>query len=481
MIPCERFIKGMHKHQIQVFEAFDAGDTNEFWLEWARRHRKTTLAVNLLIREACRVPKAKYVYVSPTQVQTRNIVWDDPNMVKSFLPDKSEMDWILNEQKMLVVFSNDSMIKFGGSDEPDAIRGIEAIGVVYDERSLIKENVPTEIFTPILAGPLPQHLEGKMFGGLPVFRWSMNLYTPKGINHATIGFDKACCIGKGGTLPVCGKAEKMDVGQYASRIDAELAGIISVESLEKSKAKMPLALYQQEFKCSRLASEEMTLITSEMINTLNTVALNTNYSDVEIKRIVSIDPAFGGDVCAIKGLENGKIIREERVINKRDAAEIVLKAKVMAQQIGTKNFIVDSINDGGVAEMLRNDVAGYNVQEFKGSQSPSDNSKSDECISFANKRAEAYYYTSEQIRLCLVGSITNPELLRQLPYASRYSTSKANGKLIIIPKLEIKEDLGCSPDDADCYVMGIYGLQFVDPESNRQESEINFNPQMVAR
>jgi hypothetical protein len=36
--------------------------------------------------------------------------------------------------------------------------------------------------------------------------------------------------------------------------------------------------------------------------------------------------------------------------------------------------------------------------------------------------------------------------------------------LIIIPKQKIKEDLGCSPDEADCYVMGVWGSQHVQPD-----------------
>jgi hypothetical protein len=462
----------MHIHQTDVFKAFDTGKVSEFWLEWARRHRKTTLAVNLLIREACRIPKAKYVYVSPTAVMTRNIVWDDPNMVKAYLPDKKEMSYELNEQKMLVTFENGSMIKFGGSDEPDSLRGIDAVGVVYDERSQIKENVCTEIFQPILIAPLPQHLSGKIFGNLPVFRWSMSLYTPKGVNHATVGFDKACCLDTGGKLPACGKAEKMLPGQYASRIDAELAGIMSKAALEIARQKMPKVFYEQELKCRRVTSEEMTLITSEMIQTMNETVSQISHSYEYIRRIVSIDPAFGGDICCIKGFENGKVIAEKRIVDKRNSTAIIFEAKLMARDIGTKNFIVDGINDGGIAEGLAGDDAGYYVQIFKGSHAPSENKQSDECINFVNKRAEAYYYTSEQIRNCLTGQITSIELMRQLPFATRYKLN-SSGKLQIIAKDEIKEELGCSPDEADCYSMGIYGLQFVEPENNKPEADID--------
>lgn len=82
---------------------------------------------------------------------------------------------------------------------------------------------------------------------------------------------------------------------------------------------------------------------------------------------------------------------------------------------------------------------------------------------YANRRAEAYAYAAEQVRRLTVVRPKNQELLRQIPVAARYKTV-SGGKLIIIPKKEIRRILGRSPDDADCWVMGQYGLQYVEPE-----------------
>ena len=299
-IPNRQFWDSRHKHQADVFDVFDGGSTRFFCMEWARRHRKTTLAINLLIRECCRFENAKYVYVAPTQVMARNIVWDDPTMLTNALPDKQEMDWKKNEQKMMVKFDNGSILKIGGSDEPDSLRGIDAIGVCFDEWALIKENTWTEIFRPIMAGPCPQHLEGR-----DAFRWAMFLYTPKGINHATLMFDKACCLVDGGTLPENGKAPKMAPRWFASRLDGEKAHIMSSLELELAKEDMPLVIYEQEIRCSRTTQEERTLVTSAMLQALNGPDWElTRVSFPEIRRIVSIDPAFGGDMCDMKGFEN---------------------------------------------------------------------------------------------------------------------------------------------------------------------------------
>ncbi len=464
MIPNKQFIDGMHEHQKDVLEAFDKRQAWSFWLEWARRHRKTTLAVNLLIREACRYERAKYIYVSPYQAETRKIVWDDPMMLRGALPDKREMGCKSNETKMLLVFANGSMVQFGGADEPDSIRGIDAVGAVLDERALIKENVWTEILLPVIMGPLPPHLEGT-----GAFRWVMNLYTPKGINHATIGFDKACCLEDGGILPECGRAVKLKPGYYASRLDAELAGIMSKEALAIAKDEAPLVIYEQELRCRRTTQEERTLITSAMLQALSQVDWDiTRKTFNDVRRIVSIDPAFGGDLCDMKGLENGRELAHAQ-FHPHMTHEIIAAAKLMAQEIDTKNFIVDCIGNGkGIADGLQIDEANYNVQYFGSGEKPSDapKKKGDTKSLFANKKAEAAFYVSMQVKALRVEAIKRRELLRQIPLATRYKVT-GSGQIILMPKDEVKKELGCSPDDSDSYIQGIYGLQFVDPVGER--------------
>lgn len=478
--PVKQFYSGMHRFQGELFGAFyhrahklKLRTPQFFHTEWHRRARKTTAMVNMLIAEACRLPKTKYVYIAPTQVQARNIVLDDPNMVRAYLPDQREMKWKLNEQKMLITFGNKSMLKFGGADDPDAIRGIDAIGVGFDEWSLIKYSTWTEIFRTILAGDLHPNLDM-----LDVFRWAWFSFTPKGINHATVMFDDACCLGSGGTLPVCGEALKMSPNTYASRLDGELSGILKQHEIDRMKDEvarglMPQSFYDQEVKCSRVTSEAMTFITSEMIYELNQYHQHTERPKSRKHKIVSIDPAWGGDVCKIGGLCNYEVVLERSILDKLRNNEVVGAAKVVAQELGTKNFIVDCVNDNGVADLLATDEAEYNVQYFNSKYKAKPREDTTDALKFANLRAQAYHYTSTLIRSFEAGKIHNDELRRQLPIASRYQTNNA-GKLIILPKKEIKhgrkgvngkqgmEGLGCSPDEADMYVMGCWGTQFIE-------------------
>jgi hypothetical protein len=443
-IPNEYFNTGIHEHQIALFAAFDQRRRIKvivpqfFITEWHRRCRKTTAALNLNIREACRVPKTKYGHIAPTQVMARNIIWDDPNMLRAYLPDKREMGWKLNEQKMLVTFENKSVLKIGGSDEPDSWRGTDFIGVTCDEWALMKENLWTEILRPVIAGPIPPQLKG-----YDIFRWALFLYTPKGMNHATIMFDDASCLSQGGILPDCGVAPKLKKHWFASRVDGELSGVIPDAQLKQMQKEVeegiiPKAFYDQEIKCSRITAEEMTLITTEMLYALNNYHHNTTKTIQETRKIVSIDPAWGGDVCKIQGLVNCKIEKDKSILDRHNITEIVVAAKLVAQEIGTKNFICDTVNSVGVADLLSVDEAGYNVQYFHSSEKAKPKKNTQQEIRFANKRAEAYHYTSRKIAKFEAGPITNKELIRQLPVASRYTTQGGSGRLIIIPKQKIK-------------------------------------------
>jgi len=465
MIPNRLFLGRLGKHEKQVLKAFDCKETIRrfFILEWHRRAHKTTLAINLLIRECCRYAKSKYVYIAPTQVWAREVVWDDPTMLWDALPDKAEMFWTANEQKMLIKFANGSMLKIGGSDKPDALRGIDADGVVPDEWALHHPETWTQIFRPIIAGPKkPGNRE----------RWAMFLYTPKGDNHASQMFNIAACVESIIGLPTDGVSAKCKPGWFASRLLGDRSGVIAQSELELMRQEiadgiMTQAEYDQEILCKRLTQEDRTLITSAMLDRLNTVNWDSlRIIEPEVRKIVAIDPAFGGDVCALTGFENARVVEKKRV-NWTMTHEVVFEGKEMARRIGTKNFIVDCIGNGkGVSDGLKIDEAKYHVQAFNSAEVCEDSDR------FANKKAEAVEYCAQEIRQLRVEPIRDAETRRQLVGLSRYKIVTRKGKGVMIMRLneDVKKELGCSPDDGLSYVYGRYGLRRVKPETRKEST-----------
>ena len=85
-LPSKQFIEGMHHAQRGAFEAFDSGIARFMILNWHRRARKTTFAINLLIRECVKNANHRYVYIAPTYKAAKNIVWRDPLMLKQYIP-----------------------------------------------------------------------------------------------------------------------------------------------------------------------------------------------------------------------------------------------------------------------------------------------------------------------------------------------------------------------------------------------------------
>lgn len=442
----------------EFLETWDSGSRRFFLLEWARRHRKTTVALNVLIRDCIEHPRWVSLYVAPFLKQAREIVWDDPKMLFNWLPPQACVNWKKNEVKLLIKFPNGSILRLVGADKLERGRGIDCNDLFLDEFSYCDDAVWTKIFMPIMAGvsKVPRRT---IFG-----------YTPCGENHATDLFDWSMCRSKGYKLPTTGAGECFESGWWASRVLNDATQFLDREFLDICRVKWPQSLYDQEINCARVTSEEMTLITTEMLHTLNSRAAGPQIIDLRnIRRIVSIDPAFGGDVCKMMGVENGRVKIERDIKDKHNTGELVMAAKLIASDLGTRNFICDSIGNGlGVADGLAADEANYHVQYFCSSEGADTESTAEE-LQFANRRAEAYYYTSEQIRRINIPPITSEKLMRGLPAASRYSVV-GKGKMIIQPKSKIKEWLKRSPDEEDCFVMAQYGLQFVAAESIRHRN-----------
>jgi len=465
-VPNKLFTDRLCQHQLEFLEAFDSGQGRFSILEWHRGSYKTTTIINLLIRECIEYPRHKYVYVGPTQVQAREIVWDDPNMLPDALPDKKDIFWKRNEQKMTITFGNGSLLKIGGADQPDSWRGIDADGGACDEWALMKHSTWTEILEPIIAR--------KPKAGCRKRFWIF-IYTPKGPNHATMMFNIAACVEDEARLPVKGKADRFQPEWFASRLTNEESGIIAQEEIDRllrqvEMGLLPLSFYEQEYQCRRVTDEERTLITSKMLAGLDEIEWDI-YRDRarEIRRIVAIDPAFGGDLCSIKAFENGRELTQ-RGLHLKLTSEVAHVAKVIAEEIGTKNFIVDCIGSGkGVADDLANDVAGYFVQYFNSSEKATGKSAKYNVFAdvnlYYNKKAEAVAYAASLVRRCEVESIVDAETKRQLVALSKYKVAR-NGRMVMVLNNDVKKVLGCSPDKGLCWVYGIWGLQYVDPIRN---------------
>jgi len=428
-IPVRRFTEAAFPWQIEALEAFDAGHARFAHLECHRRSRKTTLAINLLIRESIRNPRCMYRFIAPTRTEAKSIVWTDPNMLFAYLPAKEVFPWKANSSELEIRFGNGSVLKLDGADKiTNTKRGNGAQGVVFDEWSYhVNPLIWEAVFLPIIA-------EGNG-------RWAWFLFTPNGLNHATEMYDQAKGDG--------------DADTYVRTLKASDSGIMDPTELAKAERKMPHALYLQEFECSRLVSSERVLIQAASVERLKSV----HHTWTEDRKIISCDPAFDGDQCVIMAIVNTKVM-EKKCFHPANDSEIIGELQLMGVRHEIRDFIIDNIGYGhGAANRLREDGR-IRVQEFDSRESPI-TPQAGPC-KLANHRAEAWWYTMEEIAAGRVAPIEDPELCRQLTTVRYKLTSK--GCIAMDLKDDIRKYLGRSPDDADCFVMGQWGLRNVEPQ-----------------
>jgi Terminase RNaseH-like domain/Terminase large subunit, T4likevirus-type, N-terminal len=184
-----------------------------------RRAGKTAVALNALIRAAYWPGNESKIfhYVFPQKSQAKEAVWKDPGMLFRYLPE--ELVEKKNEVELTIFLKNKSQIYLKGADDPDAMRGTNPFGVVFDEYSQMKVEVYNEIYRPILAAN----------GG-----WSWFIGTPKGKNDFYNKYRFA---------------ESHPEKWQTLMLKASESGIIPMQELIAAKEQLPMQAYNQEFEC----------------------------------------------------------------------------------------------------------------------------------------------------------------------------------------------------------------------------------------
>lgn len=171
------------------------------------------------------------------------------------------------------------------------------------------------------------------------------------------------------------------------------------------------------------------------------------------RRVVSIDVSrYGDDKTIFYALESGKVLgRQEH--EKKSTMEIVGLAQIFAKNHrDIQAFAVDEIGVGaGVADRLHE--LGKKVIFVNSSK------KSSQSDRYYNLRAEIYCNGADMLEAGRAEvQPDDVDLIEQLSWA-KYKTIKSNGVYQVESKDDIKERYGRSPDNADCYLNGLWALQ----------------------
>lgn len=208
---------------------------------------------------------------------------------------------------------------------------------------------------------------------------------------------------------------------------------------------------------------------------------NDQHDKTVLKRLTVCDIASEGeDETVIYDLENARVVDQE-IYTHRSTMDTCGRIQAHAAKNESKLVAVDVIGEGrGCYDRLievyepHKDmvVVGYDVRE-----------KAEDDLTFGNKKAEDWWKAAEQFREGKCDIPNDPVLIRQLSGVTyRY---KSNGKVYVDPSEEIKKKLGCSPDRAVTYIMGLSCLKLTPhyrkPDAYMREAveDYEYNPDTV--
>ena len=190
-----------------------------------------------------------------------------------------------------------------------------------------------------------------------------------------------------------------------------------------------------------------------------------------LRRIIGVDVARkGNDKTVFYALEEGFVIGKQE-LEKKDTMETVGYLLLFAEKHkNIKNFAVDELNAGaGVVDRL-NELRKANSKSVRQVISVNSAMSSSRKDKYRNIRAEVWGYGAdcfEQGRVQL--PVDDTDLCEQLSWVNWKSID--SNKVL---QVELKEDIikryGRSPDNADAYLYGLWGMQKVVPEVMMQEN-----------
>ncbi len=378
-----------------------------------RQLGKTVCAVNHLIKMANRNFRQypRYFYVAPFLKQAKLIAWDYLKRYTRSIPQVKVL-----ETELCVQFPNGARIWVCGADNPDALRGTYADGVVLDEYAQIKPDVFTQIIRPML---------------LSRKGWAVFMGTPKGQNAFFELFNQA-------QKKALAEPSVWWVGVFR----ADESGVISPEELERLRADTPELIFRQEYLCDFAASAEDILIPIDCVLQACQREISTDQLRYAPK-VMGVDPArFGADRSVIFCRQGCRAFAP-LVFTKLDNMTLAARVASEIERFHPDAVFVDAGCGGGVIDRLRQ--LGYrNIIEVPFGASASRPEQ------YVNKRAEMWHDLAYWIKT--QGVLPDlPDLKADLCQV-RYDYD-ALGRLRLEGKEKLKERTGKSPDLADALAL----------------------------
>lgn len=272
-----------------------------------RRAGKSKYAINQQIARACK-KKGIYYYILPTYAQAKKVAWDE--LVKLHVPP--EIVDKTNESELAIYYKNGSIQRFLGSDNPDSLRGVNCIDVVFDEYAEQNPRVWTEIIQPVLR-------ENK---GTATF-----IFTPKGTNHA---------------YNLLLEAKNNPEEWFVSVKGYMDTKVFTEQEIQEIKKATPQAVFEQEYACQFLDSG------TQVFKGIDRIVHDSEYPPNSIHTYqcgVDLAKSMDWTVLTVFDKMTQRIVEIQR-FNQIDWALQKTKIEVLKHKYGNISFKVDATGVG---------------------------------------------------------------------------------------------------------------------------------------
>ena len=398
-----------------------------------RRSGKTVLQVESMIYTATEKRGRNVFYISPTQKQSRSIVWEALKKRVGSMGDSNEGRL---EMKLPTADGGTSTIYLSGWENRENFRGLKADLIVFDELDTMRNFFIgwQEVFRPALMD----------VGGKATF-----IGTPKKENPNLRRLEK----------------EALDNDDFACFQFSTLDNP-HVPQYEKDQAKIELdpQSYQQEILAEYVENQGSLFKYESLIDTFSNTVTKTG------EKFLIVDIADDGtDKTVFSFWEDLEEYKRESFAH-LTTETIINQIREFASQdrIPYSHIAVDAIGVGaGVASSTMLD----GIVGFKSSYSAI---KTDQDIvrlpnvtytkratlvsDYRNLRSQCLFTLADKINKHEIASkLTGKQKENIIEELSTYQdASKGDGKRMATIKEDVKELIGRSPDESDCWIMRMY-------------------------
>jgi hypothetical protein len=321
----------------------------------------------------------------------------------------------INQSNLIITTPGGVHIHFKSAEKPDNLFGEDVYSIVFDEAPRARVEAFYALRSTITATGGKMKLIGN-FGGTA--NW-MHQLKENALNDSQYSYHKITAW------------------------DAVKAGILSQEEIEQAQRDLPPKIFKQLYLAEEQENDDM-LCSYDSIKDLWT---NTHVKTGD--KYISADIALHGSDKFKLGVWDGMVLIQYLEIDKMDAPEVekIIKGLSEKHSIKRSNIVYDA---DGLGSFLR----GY----LKGAKPFVNGSKSIGKANYKNLKSQCAYKLAEKINSgeIYINCETNKSSIIQELECLQSHLLDSDGKIQILPKANVKEMIGRSPDDLDMLIMRMY-------------------------